>query len=392
MNRTGSGFSKNTDAVLAGEEAAREALKGLGGESPRLWFVFAAPSYGYPKLIEGVRRVTGQAPLVGCSTAGEFTDRAVGHDSVAVMGIGGDGLRVATGVGRGLRKDQTGAVHQAMAHFNQAYRAARAEGFTHATCFILTDGLAGNGERLAELVHQESFSLAQVAGGAAADAAKFEKTEVIFNDHAEPDAAVIASVFTRTPIGVGVQHGLNAASKPRVVTKAQGGVIYEIDGKPAFEAYREFAASRGVQLNDSNKESFMMVNELGMVTPDGHKIRAPIKANPDGSLLMATEVPAGMAVCIMEGSKNELVAATKKAAQSAVDSLKGGKPAGALSFDCICRRVFLGEEYQRQVEAIAAAIGGAPIAGWETYGEIALAQNQASGFHNSTSVVAVLPA
>lgn len=391
MNRTGSGFSKSTDAVVAGEEAAREASKGLGGETPRLWFVFAAPSYDYGQLIEGLRRVTGQTLLLGCSTAGEFTDRQNGHGSVAVMAVGGDGLRVATGVGRGLRKDQPGAVRSAMAHFNQAYRAARAEGFTHATCFILTDGLAGNGEQLVELVHQESNSLAQVVGGAAADAAKFEKTQVIFDNHAEPDAVVTASIFTRTPIGLGVQHGLKAAIKPRVVTKAQGGVIYEIDGKPAFEAYREFAASKGITLNESNREAFMITNELGMVTPEGHKIRAPLKANPDGSLLMATEVPAGMAVCIMEGNKDQLVDATRQAAQHAVEALKGGRPAGTLSFDCICRRIFLGDEYRRQVEVISSVTGGTPIAGWETYGEIALTQNQASGFHNSTSVVAVLP-
>lgn len=391
MNRTGSGFSNDADAIAAGESAARQALNGLGSTAPRLVFAFAAPAYNFAQLVEGIRRVTQGAPLLGCSSAGEFTEASMGHDSVAVLALGGDAMRVTTGVGRGLRADQAGAVKSAMAHFSQAYRTARAEGFTSATVFLMTDGLAGNGEELVELVHQETNSLAQVVGGAAADAAKFVKTEVLFNDRFEDDSLAVASVFTRTPIGLGVQHGLVAATRPQVVTKSKGGLLFEIDGKPAFEAYREFAKSRGITLTDANANQFMMVNELGMVTPDSHKIRAPLAANPDGSLLMATEVPTGMAVCIMEGTSDKLVAATQQAATSAMESLQGAKPAGVIMFDCICRRIFLGEGYKRQVEAITKVVGAVPVVGWETYGEIAMTQNQASGFHNSTSVVAVLP-
>lgn len=393
MNRTGSGYSKNSDPVVAGEAAAREALGGLGGAAPRLFLTFAAPSYDYGRLVEGIRRVTGSTPLLGCSSAGEFTNKALGHESVAVIALGGDAMRVATGVGRGLRGDQQAAVDSAMAHFPQAYRNARAEGFGSATVFLLTDGLAGNGEELVERVHQATNSLAQVVGGAAADAAQFVKTQVLFNDAFQDDCLAVATLFTRTPIGLGVKHGLTAATTPKVVTKAKGGTLIEIDGKPAFEAYREFARSRGIELTDANRNQFMMVNELGMVTPDGHKIRAPLSANADGSLLMATEVPTGMAVCIMEGTADNLVAATQAAAEAAVAALKGGTPAGVIVFDCICRRIFLGDLYQRQVEVIAGVVGaGVPITGWETYGEIAMTQNQASGFHNSTSVVAVLPA
>ena len=53
---------------------------------------------------------------------------------------------------------------------------------------------------------------------------------------------------------------------------------------------------------------------------------------------------------------------------------------------------FLGDDYRKQIEVVSQATNGAAVAGWETYGEIALTPNQASGFHNSTSVVAVIPA
>lgn len=390
MNVTGVGYSKEKGSA-AGAAAARQAMKGLGSAEPRAVFVFAAPSHDYPQLLSGIKKEVRSALILGCSTAGEFTGEAQGHDSIAVMAIGGDNLRVNAGVGNGLRKDMKGSIKAAMSGFHAAYRTARAEGFSHATCYVLTDGLVGNGEELVELVHQETNQLAQVVGGAAADAAKFEKTQVIYGDDAASDRVAVASLFTRTPIGLGVQHGLASATKPKVVTKSQGGVVFEIDGKPAFEAYREYAKSKGVTLDEKNRENFMIVNELGMVTPDGHKIRAPLKANPDGSLLMAAEIPRGSAICIMGGTEQALISGSEKAAAAAAQALKGTPPAGTLVFDCICRRVFLGDAYHKQIAAIARAAGGAPLAGWETYGEIAMTPTQPSGWHNSTSVVSVLP-
>jgi methyl-accepting chemotaxis protein len=37
------------------------------------------------------------------------------------------------------------------------------------------------------------------------------------------------------------------------------------------------------------------------------------------------------------------------------------------------------------------ALGGAPLSGFETYGEVALHDGSLSGFHNTTSVVLAFP-
>ncbi|HMY22199.1 MAG TPA: FIST C-terminal domain-containing protein, partial [Polyangium sp.] len=115
-------------------------------------------------------------------------------------------------------------------------------------------------------------------------------------------------------------------------------------------------------------------------------------ANAEGGIVMASEVPAGSSVAIMSGTDQRLISASEGAARSAATNLGAGKPAAVLVFDCICRRIFLGDDYKRQVEAFGAVIGPrVPLIGWETYGEIALTPGQQSGWHNSTSVVAVLP-
>jgi hypothetical protein len=43
------------------------------------------------------------------------------------------------------------------------------------------------------------------------------------------------------------------------------------------------------------------------------------------------------------------------------------------------------------LDAVAAELGGAPFAGFNSYGQIVRADGQFSGFHNCTAVVCVLP-
>jgi methyl-accepting chemotaxis protein len=65
--------------------------------------------------------------------------------------------------------------------------------------------------------------------------------------------------------------------------------------------------------------------------------------------------------------------------------------AGAVVFDCICRNLILGNEFRTAVRAMWDELGGAPLAGFETYGEIALQVGEMSGFHNTTTVVLAFP-
>jgi methyl-accepting chemotaxis protein len=69
----------------------------------------------------------------------------------------------------------------------------------------------------------------------------------------------------------------------------------------------------------------------------------------------------------------------------------GASCAGAIVFDCICRNLILGSEFSSAVKGISQELGGAPLAGFETYGEIALDAGDMSGFHNTTTVVLTFP-
>ena len=107
--------------------------------------------------------------------------------------------------------------------------------------------------------------------------------------------------------------------------------------------------------------------------------------------MFACGIPQGASIRITESEPNRQVDSAREAARIAKQNLGGEEVAGAVVFDCICRNLILGERFGDAVRGMSEELGGAPIAGFETYGEIALEGGSMSGFHNTTTVVLAFP-
>jgi methyl-accepting chemotaxis protein len=94
---------------------------------------------------------------------------------------------------------------------------------------------------------------------------------------------------------------------------------------------------------------------------------------------------------VMESPKEGQIISARKAAEAAIKASRGAKIAGAIVFDCVCRAVILGDDFSKAVAGIKDVIGNVPLIGFETYGEIAMELGQLSGFHNTTTVVLLIP-
>ncbi|MCM8763599.1 MAG: hypothetical protein NC927_00710, partial [Candidatus Omnitrophica bacterium] len=75
--KVGIGQSKNPVGFSAGKEAARIALRDLKEDYPHLAFAFISAVHEQEKTIEGIKSILEETPLVGSSTAGEFTSLGV---------------------------------------------------------------------------------------------------------------------------------------------------------------------------------------------------------------------------------------------------------------------------------------------------------------------------
>jgi len=378
-------------AESAAEELALQIRLQLGEAEPKLLLVFASTEQPLSRVVAVLGAYFGRAALLGASTAGEFTERGDAKGSVAVFALAGD-FRVFGGIGLGLKADPERAVSDAVDGVPR-----EVNGYPHRTGLLLLDPMAGNGEEVTLVAGSILGADVPLAGGAAGDDLKMVRTEVAWGAQAVTDALVIAQIFSKTPLGLGVCHGHRPLSGQLRVTKASGSVVSELDGKPAWpvwlEQTRERAKSLGVDVDTlapGEEGAFLLRYEAGLAVGDEYKIRAPLSRAADGSINFACGIPEGTVIRITESNEEAQIASAREAARRA-GAMLNGPVAGAIVFDCICRNLILGADFKRAVRGISEDLGGAPIAGFETYGEIALAAGDMSGFHNTTSVVLAFP-
>jgi methyl-accepting chemotaxis protein len=269
----------------------------------------------------------------------------------------------------------------------------------------LADGLAGVGEEITLFASNILGPTAKIVGGTAADDMKFLKTFVFSNDKIASDAVSICLLASKMPLFTGIKHGHIPLSRPLKITKARENVLYEIDNQPAWEVWKKETAQSAKKIGiDVEKlttpteiAQFTSNYELGLpAEKEGeYKVRWPLSKNDDGSLNFSCGIAEGAIFCIMDGSKqDDLIFAAEEAARIARQSAENSgykELAGVFIFECSVRQMMLGEKFHKGVNRYKKMLRGVPILGWETYGEICMDPGQFSGFHNTTSVVLVIP-
>ena len=342
-----------------------------------------------------------KATVIGASTAGEFVDGTAGTGGSVVFGVGGEGLVVHAGYATGTRNNTEGAVDDALSSIPPSV-----EGYPHRCAITFINALAGVSEEVTLLLSRALGDDVPIAGGAAGDDLAMTNPLVGLAGEVGSDAIAVAVLSTTTPLALGVAHGNEPFSAPMRVTRSEGATVFTLDDVPAWDAWinatRDVAAARGIDVDalidaDGKPSSpdgvlaYLLQFEAGLSGGSTTKIRAPLSRGADGSLSFACGIPAGSVVRITQSDAGAQIASTRVAAEAARAGLKGAC-AGVLIFDCVCRRLILGDHYLDAVDQVRAVFPNTPVAGFASYGEIALNTGDWSGFHNTTSVVLAFPA
>ncbi len=390
----GTAIVKVSDSFKAGEEAAKKAMANAGAKDINLSVVFASSRYNYQDVVKGVRKATNNAPLIGCSTAGEFTEEKVDKESVACAVISSDTHKFFLGSGKGLRKDECKALKDASSKFP-----ASVDGYPYLSAMILVDGLAGKGEEAVLAALEALGPNVKFSGGAAGDDLKFKETSVFTNNEVASDAVSLTMVASKIPVAIGVKHGHSPISPPLTITKAEGNIVHEIDGKPAYEVWKQYTRenAKGIGMDVDKITETQAIQalftryEAGLLTGSEYKIRwLGGTTTTKGPITFPCAMTEGMVVRVMESPQAAQINSAKKAAEIARAACKGVKLAGAIVFDCVCRAVILGDGFSTAVNEIKKVLQ-VPLIGFETYGEYAMEMGQLSGFHNTTTVVLLIP-
>jgi methyl-accepting chemotaxis protein len=380
------------EAAGAAEELTRQVRAKIGDGEVRLLVAFASTAQPLHEVVEKLGRTFPRTTVIAASTAGEFTEKGDAKSSVSLFALTGD-FRVYAGMGVGLKKDPERALAEAIDGLPRELN-----GYPHRTGLLLLDPLAGNGEETTLMAAQLLGSNVPLAGGAAGDDLKMAATHVAYGTRVATDALVVAQIFSKKPLGLGVCHGHEPLSDRLRITRASGSLVYAVEGRPAWDVWREHtrenARSRGIDvgsLSHDEEGAFLLRYEAGLAVGTSYKIRAPLSRRADGSINFSCGIPEGSIIRITESVPDRQISSAREAARRARSRLAGSPVAGALVFDCICRNLILGDRFKDAVHGISDELGGAPIAGFETYGEIALDAGDMSGFHNTTSVVLAFP-
>ncbi len=386
----GVGTSKEFESFAAGTLAAKNALDKLGSNDPDILFCFASSRFDHIQLIRGIKSILPNAPLIGCTTAGEITSAGTEKKSVSILAIKSNSLHAAIGIGKNVSKNSRGAGQEVA---RDTIIKTKKGAIRHAF-MMLPDGLNGNGVEIIRGVQEVLGTSFPIVGGSSADEFMFKKTFQYYEESVLTDCVGGILFSGDISVGIGARHGWYPLGKPRIVTEADHNIIKKLDGKPAARIYEDYFGKRAADLNNEPLARMSVMYPLGMSIPEEEEciIRNALSVDKNGALICAGEVSCGSEIRIMMGSKEAALKAAKKAAEIALSGLRKQKADIVFVFDSVSRERLFGRKSEEEIEVIKSIFGkDTPIIGFYTYGEqaplgatINLGQ---TFFHNETIVV-----
>ena len=394
--KAGVGMSRHHNPNVAGREAAEQALQKAGIDKPDIVFMFASIGYDQHSLLRAVREATGGAPLSGCS--GEGTIGVEGADesnfSVVVTAISSEDLRFTNGIATGLGDDPRG-VGKRVAQDLLPHLSADAIGL-----FVFPDGMRDNLDPFFVGL-QGNLSLERFlplwGGGAGNNFNLEEPTYQYCDDEAVTDGISYALLSGKAHTAWAISHGLIPIGGERKVTRCQGNVIYEIDGKPALEVLKEYLPE-GALTDDRDWIRYAISLALSFKAPsyikdEEYVVRGvPAVRMADGSIVVQTEVQEGTSVWFSSRDKEKISSGFNRMASQIKEQLGGEKPKLVFQFECLTRgkSMFREQEKLELLKQFRQSVGAdVPWAGFYTIGEIGPVEEH-NLRHLYTSVVLAL--
>jgi hypothetical protein len=380
MTRAGGvGHSSAADPHEAGREALLAATGAAQPAAGDLVVLFASVRYDLTELHAAVAELAAPAAIVGASTAGAFADSVSVERGCVVAFLPGDGLSL--GISHVAWDTGDPAASARLAADTARVRAG--EERPHSTLLLFTDAIGRNGRDFARGTYDATSALVPLVGAVAADDYEVRETWTFGEGVARPDGVVAVWIDSDKPIGVGSAHGFRPVGCAHVVTRTDGRLVLELDNRPALDVY---LGELGGHLPRSvaAEPHHIPSHPLGALTPSGlHQLHSVGLAGE--ALQSRMEIAEGTIVEVMATDARGLVDGARRAAAEAVAQLAA--PARlALAFGGVDRVALLGGSDDAQVAGLLDGAGGAPLAGFNAYGQFARRIGP-GGFHTSSVCV-----
>lgn len=334
------------------------------------------------QLFDEIRKMYPNSYIMGCSSGGEIFGAAVIDDMVIITAVYlekslvkfsrydlSDG-ECASQIGK---KIMDSIVKEDLKHV-----------------FVLSEGLNMNGSKLVEGLRENNETNVPITGGLSADKVLFKNTYIIANDYAKQNQIVVAAFYGDIKTGCASMGGWDTFGIERIVTKADGNVLYEMDGKPVLDLYKEYLGDLAKDLSKN-----VLLFPLSIRERDsGYSFVRTVAAIDEEkkSLTFAGDIPVGSYCRLMKSNPYNLIEGSKQAISLSKDMIGESKIDMAILISCIGRKLVLKQMVDDEVQVVEDTVGkDTAISGFYSYGEISPYQKDTTcEFHNQTMTITLL--
>jgi hypothetical protein len=342
--------------------ACRAAVEGLPGD-PGLVVAFTSGDRDFEQDASEMAEAAGGAPSAGMTGRGLFGPEGPLDEGCVAMAFGS---QVSAAVA---------ASEEASSDLRTTGQACTAKALeklgTDADLVLLfIDSSRGDIADTVSGAYEAAGPAVPLAGGAAGGSEKRH-----FHDgRTTSDSVVAVAIRSERPLGLGNKQTCKTRGTPSILTRSNGQLIEEIDGRPAEDVYLEQLGFAGLAFDDAEFETMAITHPIAQPELHGDfRLRHVLGRTEEGAIVLGTGIPESSVIEFTELEFDELLESGAASVGAATAALGGGNPKAALVFDCAGRRRALRDGIQQEVEAITSALGdpAPPVVGLYTHGEVA---------------------
>jgi hypothetical protein len=329
-------------------------------------------------------------PTRGLGLERKLGDVRAVHGATSCLGVmSQDGPRVAAGAGAFAIWDAEGDYGTALRPLGDDARAAARDATEAALRASDRPGEAPDVIWLSVSPGQEEAVLAGVEdvvgdnvpilGGSAADDTVSGDWEVFDSSQAFGEGVVVSVLFPSKPISFAYHNGYAPTAHSGVVTKAEGRLLQEIDGRRAAQVYREWTDHKLIPETVTERHAILSESTLAPLGRHFEEVGGvpfyllfhPAGLTPDDGLELFADAAVGDTLTLMSGAPEQLTQRAGKVAALAAQSgqLSADTIAGSLMVYCGGCMLAVQDRLSEVSDGVCNALPDVPFMGIYTFGE-----------------------
>jgi hypothetical protein len=327
--------------------------------------------------LDDLGRAFPRSILMGCSTAGEILDAKVEDRTLSVAVTRFDESSLRKAAARVVSGEDSYGAGQALG--------AGLAGEELRAAFVLSDGLFVNGSELVRGINDSLPPEVIVTGGLAGDGDRFDRTWVLPQRSPEQGWVTAVGLYgDKIHVGHGSKGGWDIFGPERKVTRSAGNLLFELDGRPALELYKEYLGEMADGLPATGLRFPLALRK----NRDSSKqlVRTILAVDDDQqSMTFAGDIPEGWLAQLMRADFDQLIEGAEEAAIMTTNRGGDGETTLSVAITCVGRRMVLGEGTEEEVEATMDVLPeGTRQIGFYSYGELSPYASGPCDLHNQT--------